>query len=52
MRQSEAIMACGRWLATCLKIGWSHDDLDTLEGIWWDWHDDYGRLMKNPRSDQ
>lgn len=49
-RQSKAIMACAKWLSYCLSIGWAHSDLDALDGIWWNWHDDYGRLLEQPRD--
>jgi hypothetical protein len=44
-RSQKAIMACARWLTYCLSIGWTHDDLDALDAIWWEWHDDHGRLI-------
>jgi hypothetical protein len=29
------IVACGYFLAECLKIGWRKDQLDVLERLWW-----------------
>lgn len=43
-RKRKALKACAEWLAGCLSIGWSYDDLDLLEEIWWRYHDDCGRL--------
>ena len=44
----KAMTACARWLAYCLSIGWSKDDLDHLEKRWWKYHDDHGRLLMGP----
>ena len=41
----EAVRACAEWLTTCLRLGWSRDSLDFLEGLWWKYHDDHGRLI-------
>jgi hypothetical protein len=46
-RSAKAIQRCAEWLAHCIRIGWSHDDLDTLEEIWWRYHDEHGRLLRN-----
>jgi hypothetical protein len=46
---SKALLTCARWLSYCLSIGWSKDDIPRLEEIWWQWHDDYGRLLRDPR---
>jgi hypothetical protein len=43
-RTDKAIKACAEWLAYCLSIGWSKDKLDLLEALWWEHHDDDGRL--------
>ena len=43
-------MACARWLQQCLAIGWKKSDLDLLQDIWWQWHDDDGQLLRNPRQ--
>jgi hypothetical protein len=44
MRTSRAIKQCAEWLSYCLKIGWPKSALDQLEDLWWQYHDDYGRL--------
>lgn len=49
MKTQRALHQCAVWLAECLKIGWSRDQLDGLEAIWWRHHDDQGRLMPIPR---
>jgi hypothetical protein len=36
--------ACAEWLSYCLSIGWSRDDLDGLEEIFWRFKDRNGRL--------
>lgn len=46
MRSTRAITACANWLTYCLALGWPKKDLDRLQQIWWEWHDDYGRLTK------
>lgn len=37
-KSQRAIKACAEWLAYCLSIGWSRDDLDGLEELWWKFH--------------
>jgi hypothetical protein len=44
MRTQQALRACAEWLGFCLKIGWRKEDLDALERLWWQYHDDQGRL--------
>jgi hypothetical protein len=46
---SKALLTCAQWLSYCLSIGWLKDDIPRLEEIWWQWHDDYGRLLRDPR---
>jgi len=43
-RTQRALMACLRWLDYCLSIGWRRDDLDFLEALWWEHHDDFGKI--------
>jgi hypothetical protein len=43
-QKPRAIELCAKWLAFCLKIGWQRSDLDRLEGLWWEHHDEYGNL--------
>ena len=47
MPTQKAIKKCGEWLAYCLKIGWSRSSLDDLEKLWWENHDDNGRLRRH-----
>lgn len=47
---SAGIMACAQWLSFCLSIGWVHSDLDELERIWWEHHDERGRLKRADSS--
>jgi hypothetical protein len=49
MRTQDALIACARWLSYCLSIGWDRKDLDRLEQIWWEFHDERGRLIKASR---
>ncbi len=42
----KAIKACADWLRYCLSIGWSRDDIDALEALWWQYHDEYGNLAQ------
>lgn len=48
-RTKRALLACANWLAFCLSIGWSRADLDELERIWWQWHDENGNLLTSNR---
>jgi hypothetical protein len=43
-RSGRAIKECAEWLSYCLSIGWPKSSLDRLEALWWEYHDDYGRL--------
>lgn len=45
-RSRRAIEACARWLQTCRNIGWGSEDLDFLEALWWEHHDERGELRK------
>ena len=49
MKTSRAIKKCAEWLAYCLSIGWNKKSLDGLERIWWEYHDDYGNLIKHKK---
>lgn len=40
----KAQRECAIWLQKCLGLGWSRDQLDFLEVLWWKYHDDSGRL--------
>jgi hypothetical protein len=40
------IMKCAEWLSFCLSIGWGKDQLDGLEKIWHQHHDEAGNLVK------
>lgn len=44
-RTRRAIVGCGYWLAECLRLGWDRSDLDWLEALWWQYHDDNGQLI-------
>ena len=43
-RTRKAIQKCGEWLALCLRLGWSRDQLDALEALWWEHHNECGNL--------
>lgn len=43
---SKAIGLCAKWLQQCLRLGWPKSALDELEKLWWQYHDNYGRLVK------
>jgi hypothetical protein len=47
----RAYAECARWLATCLDLGWSRDELDFLEALWWKYHDFNGRLVSATKTD-
>lgn len=40
----DAVRECAEWLATCIRLGWRHEDLDRLEALWWKYHDANGKL--------
>ena len=40
----RAVRACAAWLVSCVRLGWRRTDLDALERLWWQYHDDDGRL--------
>ena len=44
-RALKALRECAEWLVKCLEFGWSRDDLDALEALWWEYHDHTGRLV-------
>ena len=33
-------MKCFHWLKYCLKIGWDKKDIDALEKLWFEHHDE------------
>ena len=47
-KTTSAIHDCAEWLRRCLELGWRKEDLDFLEGLWWEYHDDYGN--RTPRA--
>lgn len=44
---TKALRECGEWLSECLRIGWPKSSLDRLQDIWWEFHDDHGRLLNS-----
>lgn len=42
----RAVKSCAEWLNYCLEIGWDKSQLDALEKLWWEHHDNKGRLIK------
>jgi len=42
----KASMRCFEWLDYCLRIGWAKATLDRLQELWWEYHDDDGRLIE------
>ncbi len=45
VHSSKALRACAEWLAYCLQIGWTRSQLSDLEGLWWKYHDERGKLI-------
>jgi hypothetical protein len=39
-RTRKQIEACSQWLFFCLSIGWKKSELDALQRLWWEFHDD------------
>lgn len=46
MKTSRAIKKCAEWLSYCLSIGYTKEQLDRLEEIWWMFHDERGNLIR------
>lgn len=46
MSKKRGDKLCADWLAACLRIGWSRDDLDALEKIWHEFRDEHGNLLR------
>ena len=44
MRTHRALRDCAEWLRYCLIIGWQKSQLNALEDLWWQYHDDSGAL--------
>ena len=40
--RNKKIKKCAEWLAYCLEIGWSKNDIDGLQELWMANHDDNG----------
>lgn len=41
----NAQRAMRKWVAFCISIGWKMDDRWALRELWWQHHDDKGRLF-------
>lgn len=46
MKSKKAMYKCANWLLYCIKIGWDKKDLDGLEILWWQYHDEQTGLLK------
>lgn len=44
MRTLRALEKCAEWLVFCIRIGWPKSDLDRLDALWWEYHDEQGNL--------
>lgn len=42
--KNKKIKKCAEWLAYCLEIGWDKSQLDGLEKLWMDNHDEFGNF--------
>lgn len=45
-RSNRAVMQCAKWLVYCLEIGYSKSQIDALEALWWEHHDEQGNLVR------
>ena len=45
-RTLEGARSCAYWLTACLRLGWSRADLDRLEALWWEYHDETGTAVE------
>jgi hypothetical protein len=50
MNKQQAIKKRADWLAYCLSIGFTHDELPALEKVWDTYKDEYGNLRPSPSS--
>lgn len=46
---SKAIRDFNHWMKTCKDLGWHKSTYPMLADFWWQWHDDEGRLLSEPR---
>lgn len=37
---------CAEWLKTCKKLGWPASTTAKLCDLWWEYHDENGRLIE------
>ena len=51
MPTSRAIKKCAVWLIFCLSIGWKKEQLDALEKLWWEFHDENGNMIVRERCE-
>lgn len=42
--KTKGARKCAEWLSYCLSIGWSKNQLDELEKLWWKYHDENGNI--------
>lgn len=47
MKTQRALLKCLEWLRYCLEIGWDKGSVNGLEKLWWQYHDDNGKLNFN-----
>ncbi len=45
-KTSIGIIKCGQWLTYCLSIGYTEDQLEALEKIFWKFKDGNGNLKR------
>lgn len=43
----HAAKLCSEWLAYCKSIGWPPSSTARLCDIWWEFHDDDGKLIES-----
>lgn len=48
-RAKMAVNAATHYIDYCRSIGFKENELDGMERLWWNWHDENGNLLKQPR---
>lgn len=40
----QALLQSWQWLDACEKLGWPLSVMTQLEGLWWAYHDNFGKM--------
>ena len=50
-RTRKEIEDCARWLSYCIDLGWDKSNLQELEDLWWEYHDDKSAAVIEEMND-